>query len=147
MSPFYALANIAISIKEAFDTVLSLLGLKRAIPRRRNRGFERAGREVPHVDSFDSKALTNMENSDKQRDREILNRVIYENRMLRKNNAKSKELRKMMHEENMSVSQGAAISHLAKMNAKEKEKQRNGEKKKKQEAEQEKPPADDKSKN
>lgn len=120
-SPYIALMGIVSALRDSLDTLLQILGLKAGgVPRRRNRDFERAGRERPRVDGYDANALRNLEKSDQQRDREILDRIAYENRTLRKNDKEGEQLRQMMIEESRSVSQGSSISHLAKMNQREK---------------------------
>ena len=134
LSPYYITVNTLLSLRDAMSQILYFLGLKGRGSRRRNRDFERAGREVPNIDSIDARAAANLEKADSVRDREIIRQVIYENRMLRKNNKEAQELRESMVSENLSVSQGEAIIHLAEMNrrAAEKEKQRKAEEKAKE---------------
>ena len=124
LSPFYALVEIVTGIRDAGQAILHFTGLKRRIPRRRNKDFERAGQERPRGDGYDASALSNLEKADRQRNREVLERVVYEKRTLRKKNKEGEQLRQSMLEENRSVSSGATISHLAKMNQREKAKRK-----------------------
>lgn len=120
--PYFAIVNTTIALKDVFVDLLSFLGPSKRRSRRRNRSFDQAGRESGNVASVDSKSAANLNNADRQRDLEILAQVRYENRMLSKNTKESENLRQAMIEESLSVSQGAAINHLAEVNRRAKEK-------------------------
>ncbi|MEM9411328.1 MAG: hypothetical protein AAGA30_09460 [Planctomycetota bacterium] len=122
--PFYVVANTFVALRDALDQILIFIGLKGRGRRRRNKDFERAGREVPNIESYDSRAAANLDRADQVRDKEILRQVIYENRMLRKNTKEAKELREEMISDNLSVSQGQSINHLAEMNRRAAEKEK-----------------------
>lgn len=130
--PFNVVINTIIALKDAFLTVLSFFGLAKRRTRR-NRDFDRAGRESSNVSSVDSTSAANLNNADRLRDLEILAQVRYENRMLRKNSEEAENLRKAMIEDSLSVSQGAAINHLAEVNRRAKEKEKRERERKQQE--------------
>lgn len=111
------------SFREVFDLVLSAIGLKRRIPRRRNKDFERAGREVPHIDAADTGSLRNLDKAGKTREQEVIRQVRYERKTLRRRNQEAQQLRETMQEDNKSVSQGDALSHLARMNQRQRKKE------------------------
>lgn len=116
--------NILQSFREVFDLLLSTLGLKRRIPRRRNKDFERAGREVPTIDTADSSSMKNLNAAGRTREKEVIQQVRFERKMLRRRNQQAEELRQTMEEDNRSVSQGDAISHLARMNQRQRSKKK-----------------------
>lgn len=120
--------NIFQSFREVLDLLLSTIGLKRRLPRRRNKDFERAGREVPNIDMADATSMKNLKAAGRTREKEVIQQVRFERRTLRKRNQQAEELRQTMEEDNRSVSQGDSISHLARMN------QRHSQRKKKAES-------------
>ena len=113
-SPVNVVINTSLALRDVVYQVLTIVGLKGPRRRRRNRDFEKAGRESPRIESVDDRAIVNLEKADRVRDREILNQVRYEKRTLRKRTKEAEELRENMRIDNLSVSQGDAISHLAK---------------------------------
>ena len=121
---YHAFVNTIMSLKDAIVQILAFVGLANRQRRRRNRDFDRAGRETSGGGYVDTRSANNLNKADRVRDLEILAQVQYENRLLRKNNKEAKLLRQAMIEDSLSVSQGEAINHLAEVNRRAKEKQK-----------------------
>ncbi len=128
LAPYHALVNLSYSVLDVLETIISFIGLRRR-SRRRNKDFDRAGRESFFQPTVDSAAAAELNKADRIRDQEIISQVKYENRVLRRNNDEARELKQAMEEDSLSFSQGAAINHLAEVNrrAAKKQKQRDGE--------------------
>lgn len=115
-TPVDAVLSVWQNIRELFDLVMSITGLRHRQPRRYNRDFEKAGKEVPRVDDVDSGSLKALKQATKTREQEIIQQVKFERKTLRRKTADAEELRQSMQDDNQSVSRGDSISHLARMN-------------------------------
>ena len=94
------------------------------IKRRRNADFENAGNESSAPPPPDPKSTAKINRATRERDLEVLNAIRMENRMMRRNDAEAQEYRKAKEVDNVQVSRGEVINHLAAMQRKAAEKKK-----------------------
>ena len=92
---------------------------------RHNADFEKAGQSsaaLPPVPDKESTAQIKRANI--ERDLEVVNAIRMERKMMRRDDDEAKEYRKVKEEDNLKVSRGEVISHLAAMQRKSAEKEK-----------------------
>ena len=83
LMPFYVFANTLIGLKDVLDQTLLFLGITKGVRRRRNKDFERAGREsFPRIHEVDATAAAKLQKVHLERASESLNAGLRERRLL-----------------------------------------------------------------
>ena len=114
--PVHIAINLGVSLRDLFQVSLAFFGVHPQIKKSRNVDFDRAGRVSLQKPRLDLKAELNLRRAHSVREREIVNQVRFENRMLSRDNCvQAEKFREEMKSESVSVSSGAIVNHLAKV--------------------------------
>lgn len=92
--------------------------------KRHNPDFEKAGKEVHVPPTVDRKSTAQIKRAVIERDLEVLNAIRQEKKMLRRKGPEADEYRKAKEVDNVQVSRGEVISHLAAMQRKASDKKK-----------------------
>ena len=111
------------SLFNSFQGIGNLFS-RSTVKKRHNPEFEKAGQEVRLPPTVDRKSTAQINRATMERDLEVLNAMRQEKKVLRKKGPEADQYRKAKEVDNVDVSRGVVISHLAAMQRKASEKKK-----------------------